>query len=421
MIFLNLKLEKKVAPVTMAAIQNWLEKLGYAAEPDVLHRRNDAVPESHPYALEIKTLLKPDGVIRAQAVFDVEGVPTVVFVGDDDEPLTPHDLDDARKRIWNQNLATVVIEVKGDQAMALPARKLRGAGECLSLQDARPDGPFSALDVVSANLSRRTPSWFDVKARVDRKLLANLSIVVAKLTEEGLAGVRDEKKRRHLAELLMGQVLFVSYLEHREIVGSTYRQRREVNDLHGLITLGDRTGMRALIDWLRSDFNGDFLGDDRHDPWTALTDNGFELLSRFLRRTDMRTGQGDFWNYDFSFIPVELLSGLYESFLSAEQQAKDGAYYTPRHLAMLTVDQAFASSPDPLRETIFDGACGSGILLTTAYRRLISLSEARERRKLGFRPRKTPATCFSANVERNIFPARFHTTRPSSIACQRPT
>jgi len=61
--------------VTTAAMQNWLEKLGYAAEPAVLHRRGEEVPETHPYALEIKTLLKPDGAIRAQAVFDVEGVP----------------------------------------------------------------------------------------------------------------------------------------------------------------------------------------------------------------------------------------------------------------------------------------------------------------------------------------------------------
>lgn len=373
--------------MTTMAIQDWLEKLGYAAEPAVLHRRDEAVPESHPYALEIRTLLKPDGAIRAQAVFDVEGVPTVVFVGDDDEPLTSQALDEARKRIWNQNLATVVIEVKGDRAVALPARRLRDAGEHLSLREARADGPFSALDVVSANLSRRTPSWFDVKARVDRKLLANLSTAVAALSEEGFSGISDKKKSRRLAELLMGQVLFLSYLEHREIVGSTYRQRREVQDLHGLIARTDRAGMRTLIDWLRSDFNGDFLGDDRHDPWTALTTDGFELLNRFLRRTDMRTGQGDFWNYDFSFIPVELLSGLYESFLSPEQQAKEGAYYTPRHLAMLAVDQAFASSSDPLAETIFDGACGSGILLTTAYRRLIALSEAGARRKLGFRER----------------------------------
>ena len=65
----------------------------------------------------------------------------------------------------------------------------------------------------------------------------------------------------------------------------------------------------------------------------------------------MVTGQGDFWNYDFSHIPVELLSGLYESFLSSDQQENDSAYYTPRHLAVLAVDQALAASQDPLSET----------------------------------------------------------------------
>jgi hypothetical protein len=370
-----------------SATQNWLERLGYAAEPAVLHLRGEVVPETHPYALEIKTLLKPYGAVRAQAVFDVEGVPTVVFVGDGNEPLTSHELDEVRKRIWNQNLATVVIDVTGDDAVAQPARKLRNSGVPLKLAEARPDGPFSAIDIASANLSRRKPNWFDVKARVDRKLLTNFSAVVGRLTKAGLHDVADDRTRRRLAELLMGQVLFVSYLEHREIVGITYRGRRDVKELHSLVAEADRDGLRSLIDWLRFDFNGDFLGDDRHDPWAALAADGFKLLDQFLSRTDMRTGQGDFWNYDFSYIPVELLSGLYESFLSPEQQAKDGAYYTPRNLAMLAVDQAFAMSTDPLSETIFDGACGSGILLTTAYRRLIALSEARIGRILTFAER----------------------------------
>jgi len=373
--------------MTAAAVHNWLEKLGYAAEPDVLHLRGDAIPETHPYALEIKTLLKPDGAVRAQAVFDVEGVPTVVFVAEDGTPLSNAQLDKTRQRIWNQNLATIVIELKGDEATALPARKLKGAGERLRLDEARPDGPFSALDVSTASLSRRMPKWFDVKAKVDRKLLSNLSTAVAKLTEEGLNGIDDERARRRLAELLMGQVLFISYLEHREIVGETYRARREVAQLPNLVARRDRSGIAKMIDRLRSDFNGDFLGDDRHDPWTALSTGGFDLLDQFLRRTDMRTGQGDFWNYDFSYIPVELLSGLYEQFLTPEQQATDGAYYTPRNLAMLAVDQALLASPDPLAETIFDGACGSGILLTTAYRRLIALAEARKDRQLGFAER----------------------------------
>jgi len=369
-------------------MQEWLERLGYAGEPRVLHRRGEEVSESHPYAVEIRTLLRPEGAIRAQAVFDVEGVPTVVFVGDDDVPLSSDALDEIRKRIWNQNLATVVIEVMGETAQALPARRLLNVEERLILAEARPDGPFSALEVTSANLPRRKPNWFDVKARVDRKLLENLSILIAKLSGGGFATTFDPIHRRRHAELLTGQVLFISYLEHRDIVGLTYRQKREVSQLHTLIAQTDRDGVRRLIDSLRDDFNGDFLGGDRHDPWAALNVAGFEMLDSFLRRTEMRTGQEDFWNYDFSFIPVELLSGLYESFLSTEEKAEAGAYYTPRHLAMLAVDQAFATSSDPLRETIFDGACGSGILLTTAYRRLIALSEARLHRQFSFRERR---------------------------------
>jgi hypothetical protein len=372
--------------VTAITVQDWLDRLGYSAERAALHVRGETVPEAHPYALEINTLLKPDGGIRAQAVFDVEGVPTVVFVGDDDHPLSPQALDEARQRIWNQNLASIVIEVQGDRAVALPARRLPDAAQTLQLESARPDGPFSVRDVASANLARRTPDWFDVKARVDYQLLENLRTGVERLTRSGITG-SSETARRRFAQLLMGQVLFVSYLEHRDIVGETYRALRQVGRLHQLVATQDRAGVRELIDRLRADFNGDFLGTDRHDPWASMTSDGFRLLDDFLARAELQTGQGDFWNYDFSYIPVELLSGLYESFLSPEQQAREGAYYTPRNLAMLVVDQALASSPNPLDETIFDGACGSGILLTTAYRRLIALAEARHGRQIGFAER----------------------------------
>jgi hypothetical protein len=375
--------------VSAATLSDWLKRLGYADEPAVLHARGQTLREAHPYALEIETLLRPDGAIRARVVFDIEGVPTVVFLGEDDGHfLSTETLDAIRQRIWNQNLATVVVEVCGDNARILPARKLSNSVHELRLADALPDGPFSALDVASANLSRRIPAWFDIDARVDRKLLNNLSNAVDALCMSGFKGATNEHTARRRAELLMGQVLFISYLEHRQIVAATYRERRKVSQFHSLISSENRDGVSHLIDCLRQDFNGDFLGNDRHDPWAVLNNSGFHVLDQFLRRTDMETGQGDFWNYDFSFIPVELLSGLYESFVSAEQQAKEGAFYTPRHLAMMAVDQAFAESADPLAETIFDGACGSGILLTTAYRRLISLMEARRGSQLSFKDRR---------------------------------
>ena len=391
--------------MTTVPMQEWLNRLGYAAEPAALHLADARPSYAHPYALEVKALLTPDGAVRAHAVFDVDGVPTVVFL-DGRQQASERALAEARKRIWNQNLATVVIDVQGDHALAWPARKLQTGGERLILDRARPDGPFSAFDVVSANLPRRMPSWFDVKERVDRKLLANLSATVRELTRAGFMQGSGDEHDRQQAELLMGAVLFISYLEHREIIGATYRDRRKVEPLHTLVRRHDGLGIRTLIDRLRDDFNGDFLDQHTLDPWAALTHHGFLMVDEFLRRTDMETGQGDFWNYDFSYIPVELLSGLYELFIPSEQQAKEGAYYTPRNLAILAVDQAFATSKAPLQETIFDGACGSGILLTTAYRRLIALWEGTEGRQMTFAERSRLLTSHIFGGDTNSMASR---------------
>ena len=373
-------------------LTQWLHALGYTAEAEALHLAGNMVSGRHPYALEMHALLRPDGPIQAEAVFDVEGVPTVVFVGERyGNPLTAQQLDGIRQRLWNQNLVSVVIAIAGHRAEAMPVRRLANAHATLKLRQARPDGDFSAADVRSSAVVQRFPRWFEAKARVDQALLDNLSRAVDRIQDAGMG--------RMSAQVLMGQVLFVSYLEHRSIVSDHYRSKRKVGTLHDLIASGDRDGVIALIDRLRLDFNGDFLSrtlaTDAHSspendsllPWYELPNDGFEILARFLDRVDLESDQTSFWNYDFSFIPVELLSGLYESFLNPDTRAREGAYYTPRHLATLVVDQAFAASPDPLAERIFDGACGSGILLTTAYRKLIALAQERQGQPLGFQAR----------------------------------
>jgi hypothetical protein len=135
-----------------------------------------------------------------------------------------------------------------------------------------------------------------------------------------------------------------------------------------------------LLTRLKSDFNGDFLEPQvgAKDLWLQLPDSGLNVLSAFLSAEDLETGQLSNWPYNFRYIPVELLSGIYEAFLGRASKKQIAAYYTPRHLANLVVDQALRDSRDLLAECIYDGACGSGILLTTAFRRLLGESEARK-------------------------------------------
>jgi hypothetical protein len=140
-------------------LQSWLERLGYADDPQRLHRAEHDVPHAHAYARELRTLLSPEGSIRAKAVFDVEGVPSVAFLASDDgTPLSDQMLDAVRQRVWNQNLINVVIDISGDQARAMPARRLSDADKPIAFADARRDGVFSALDIASANIVRRLPA-----------------------------------------------------------------------------------------------------------------------------------------------------------------------------------------------------------------------------------------------------------------------
>lgn len=357
-------------------LPGWLQALGYDGAEASLHQSGDAIDAAHPYASELGDLLRPDGQIRAQAVFDVQGFPTVVFFEDDGTLLQSREqLDRIRQRIWNQNLISIVMVVNEDGLIAFPLDRKGKPSKELKLSDASLYGPMSAADVRSNEIRQRFPEWFKKESRVDRQLLKNLGATIELLIDAG--------HEKEIAQTLMGQALFISYLEHRGIVSETYRGRRKVDAFQSLVASNDLAGIKKLIAKLRGDFNGDFLSPDKDtgELWDHVNAEAFPILSNFLKRVDASSGQQSFWNYDFSYIPVELLSGIYETFIGDERHAT-GAYYTPRALAVLVVDQVFASSKDPLGEYIYDGACGSGILLTTAFRRMVGFAEARINRQL---------------------------------------
>lgn len=364
--------------MTERHLHRWLEAWGYTDAPDSLHLSGDSVPAEHVYHRELQGLLDPDGAIRARAVFDVDGVPTVCFLTQDGRGDDVA-LDAIRQRIWNQNLISIVLTIEAGAAHASPVGLRDAPTETLPLSQARPDGPFSRADVQSGEVFVQRPDWFSTNERVDVVLLENLRVMVLNLQKHGLSKLD--------AQLLMAQVMFVSYLEHRGIVGERYRAQNNVESLFTLIGRGDLTGINVLLQRLKKDFNGDLLEPNTDGGfWKQLPKAAFGQLHAFLQRVDMSSHQQDFWNYDFRFIPVELISGIYESFL-ADDKREMGAYYTPRHLAMLVVDTALAQSKNVHQERIYDGACGSGILLTTAFRRLLSKAEAQRGKQLEFSER----------------------------------
>jgi N-6 DNA Methylase len=363
--------------------EQWLETLGYDGSLGVIHRSADEIAPYHPYAREIGLMLQRGGEVNAAAVFEVDRVPTVCFLQCmSSKPLSDEVIEEVRRKIWNQNLVSIILVVDDQQAKPYPAARELPSEPAIALSKASASGAFSAAEVLHGDVQARLPDWFDAKNRVDHVLLENLGEAVNYLT-------RDDVLELEQAQLLLGKCIFVSFLEHRGIVGSAYRSRRGVGELLDLLDRRDGKGLYQLFKQLKHDFNGDLLeieGGPNVD-WRQLSDGTLELIAHFLRQTHLRTGQRSFWHYDFKHIPVELVSGIYESFLGVKQRTH-GAVYTPRHLALLAVDEALRSVERPWEKTILDGACGSGILLTSAYRRIVGLATQAVGEQLSYKDRQ---------------------------------
>lgn len=79
-------------------------------------------------------------------------------------------------------------------------------------------------------------------------------------------------------------------------------------------------------------------------------------------------------NYSFNFLPIELISGIYEAFLKNDKEK--GVVYTPPYLVNLLIDECM---PLDKAEEMFAGgsfkvldpSCGSGIFLVAALKRMV--------------------------------------------------
>ncbi len=109
-----------------------------------------------------------------------------------------------------------------------------------------------------------------------------------------------------------------------------------------------------------------------------------EWLALFAEGKNTFTGQAkeygqlSLWEwYSFDYLPIELISHIYEDFAISDSESKDdasGVVYTPPELVQFLLDEVMPLRADsPRNPKILDPACGSGIFLVGAYKRLIQL------------------------------------------------
>lgn len=136
-------------------------------------------------------------------------------------------------------------------------------------------------------------------------------------------------------------------------------------------------GAVELFNHLNAKLNGGIFHLTEEEK-TEINSANLTLIANALDGSVDEHGQTSIWNrYDFSVIPIEFISRLYETFVISVDgsQKKHGAYYTPPHLAKLMVDELlpFDKQIDFDDFRVLDPSCGSGIFIVLAYKRLISI------------------------------------------------
>ncbi len=208
---------------------------------------------------------------------------------------------------------------------------------------------------------------------------------------KNIRSVSEKLKTTHsdsasLINKIIVQAILIKYLEERidtngnKLLSEKYFKKYDNASTFNEVLRNKGKFVDLLID-LNQDFNGNVF------TWTEeeqkqLQSLDLNILADFLStdKTDISSQQAEFEfdlrYFEFKYIPVELISRLYEEFLGEDKQEK-GLFYTPSHLAKLLVDECI-----PLKKyqgidlkdfKILDPACGSGIFLVVAFKRLVQI------------------------------------------------
>ncbi|PKP94909.1 MAG: N-6 DNA methylase [Alphaproteobacteria bacterium HGW-Alphaproteobacteria-16] len=367
-------------PMTLALSPEWKERLGLAnRQAPELYDVSASVVDA-PHASAIRVALDD---LQVSAVFCVQTVPTIaILVTDTYDRKAVVDLHGA---LWNQGLISLLLVISGEvmRAFSLARTPLKDADEafenrCLVDTLTLTADALRFRNIVDGAESGRLWSehaeYFKPKERIDQVLLDNLKVSHTLLRKEGL--------HPDPAQALLIQAMFIAYLEDRDIISAEYFRTVSsgtANSFLEMLGQQDVSLLQALFATLKADFNGDiFVAPCSFEPQVQAPEirgSHLDILASFrLGREEMAHGQHRFWGYDFRYIPVELVSAVYDRFLGekeAERRAT-GAFYTPMFLADTVVSQVWDMLSPAVRDEgrFLDPACGSGVFLVRSFQRL---------------------------------------------------
>lgn len=380
----SLSIRRDITMIRSSSL-DWREQLGLSGRRspeffntlEEINTGKQSLPQAHIMRRAWKDL-------ELNGILCVNNAPYIYF-----KEVSSIDSEQMRKlhrQIWNQGIAPLLVvisptKVQVYSGLALPAKDDQDVSQqnrLVKILDRVTDEIELKQFIRSIELGelfRKKPESFKPDLRVDRYLLKNLAAARNSLLKEETNNTLDIR----IVNALLWRTIFTCYLVDREIIDLSYFNKIGATDCHRLIDLLEKNKpnkakqlLYTLFEQLQCDFNGDLFDGDIQSESKLIQDRHINILKSFLRGDDLSSGQLSlgFWAYDFSVIPIETISSIYENFLETQEKRESGIYYTPRFLAEIVLDTALDGWTSLLEKRFLDPSCGSGIFLVAIFNRL---------------------------------------------------
>jgi hypothetical protein len=360
----------------------------------------------------ISEVQKKIEIIEPDAYYVFNKQPLILFFDLTDEKNKVREKE-IHKQVWSFDNSPVIFVIKGDEIRvynALNYSKKEESLEEIKLTKEERESKFSFWELQSGftwkwlqneyfeNLSKKQH-----RKRVNERLFQNIKEVREYLTNISSESPLSEND----ANSLILRLIFIRYLIDRKVKIDETFISGELDDVNErrksfINLIKEPTKLNLLFQKLNTKFNGVLF----KELDVQISQNKSNFLADVFKgelQDEDNLFEGFFFEiFDFSIIPVEVISGIYESLIDEETRKLDSAVYTPPFLVEYvlndTVDK-YLEKENNSECKIFEVAVGSGIFLVQSLRKMID-------KELELNPNQSPKG-FSERIrniaKRNLF------------------
>lgn len=345
---------------------------------------------------EERLILETAKILQAAAVFfrrfgeNQSSQPQLFIFDNIQDTVSVDELAEIHRKIWSSGIVPLYYVIDKTSINIYDARKHVDYDKNFQKISVK---PFEIIPIAkeahieyqkySAKLFTNGTFWeqkevqdrFLSKGSSENKLIEELKNVRSHFIKE--SGLKSS-----LAHQLLVLSILVKYLEERKdeegkhVFPSDYFYK--YNKATSFCEVLRAKKVVDLFDDLSKHFNGKIFEMSAADK-IILSKTDLSLLANYLD-AKVDNGQLVLWPlYSFEYLPVELISRIYEEFVDQ----REDAVFTPIHLARLMVDECMPIATPQQDFKVIDVSCGSGIFLVTVFKRLVQWWQKEQFQKTG--------------------------------------